>query len=371
MFKKIFKALVYSVALLFLLVSTAGADEIAISNNGGGSSNNVQVSNSSSTTATQTNNADVQNNVSNDANTGGNQASSNNGDVSINTGNATSTTDINNQNINTNNFDSSCNCISTSTNVDISGNGSDSTSAINLGVGSDINISQQNSATITNNVSNYANTGYNSANNNNGDVVIDTGNAFAAVYIKNKNINLNTDPQGGILNNLSISINGNGVNSSNLVDFIFNNTFNYSSNNIAVLYNNVTNYANTGGNTAGSNNGSVLIATGDAVSVVGIANENINGSSVTFCPTEIIPTPPPPPTGGGPETLPPPGSNPSPTTSVQSAAGQVLGAAIGAILPATGGYFLLLMTILCLTIFLAGWYLRFGSGISPPFSYAV
>lgn len=367
MFKKIIASCI-SLLLLTILTATSALAEtvnVTISDNGAGSDNSASVSVNNSTTVTQSNNSNLQNNVSSTVNTGENSTSSNGGNAGIDTGNAQSLTSINNQNINSNTANPSCNCEDTNVSANISGNGFGSSNALNLGLNGNIDLFQGNTAQITNNSVNQSNTGYNSANNNLGGVLIKTGNASAYTIIVNKNINFNSGLSGSGLSSISLSISGNGVNSDNLINLIFNKSLDYESKNIAVIYNNVTNNANTGGNTASNNNGSVLIATGDAVSVVTIANENINGSSAILCPTEI--TPPnenpqnPPSEGGGPG----PGS-----TSVQSASGQTLGAAVGTILPKTGGYFMLLMTIFCLTMFLAGWYLRFGSGISPPFAYA-
>lgn len=376
MFKKILAAFASFILVGFLFNSSAVAEEItiSISGNGSGSDNSVTVTTSTTTTVDQTNSADINNNISASADTGGNQASNNSGDASINTGAATSSNTVNNQNINSNTADNNCNCPSANITADISGNGANSTNILGLDFNSNTNISQNNSAQITNNVINNANTGRNFASNNNGDVVIVTGNAGAYTTISNKNININIDPQGNGLSNLILSIKGNGSGSINLANLIFNKSFNYTSSNVIALFNNVTNSANTGGNVANSNNGAVLIATGDAVSVVGIANENINGSRVDLCNCKITPPVIPPP-GGGDPIIPPPANPPSSggnggSTSIQNAAGQVLGAAIGTVLPATGGYFLLLMTIFCLTLFLVGGYLRFGSGISPPFAYA-
>ncbi|HRN96031.1 MAG TPA: hypothetical protein PLD54_01125, partial [Candidatus Levybacteria bacterium] len=45
--------------------------------------------------------------------------------------------------------------------------------------------------------------------------------------------------------------------------------------------------------------------------------------------------------------------------------GDVLGAAIGEVLPATGSLFLLWATIASLILFFSGWYLRFRSGCAP------
>lgn len=374
MFKKLLTVIFYFLTFGFLLSTQAMAEEYIISGNGSGSDNSIQVTSSSTTTVNQTNSADINNNVAANANTGDNTASTNTGDATIATGNATSTSAVVNQGINSNSADNSCDCSQNPINVKISGNGSNSFNTVDLGVGGSSNAYQSNSAQITNNILNNANTGYNTASYNNGDVKITTGNALVLSGIKNKNINFNDSSLGSVMEMIKVSVSGNGDGSINLVKLLFDNSINYESNNLTILFNSVVNTANTGGNTANGNNGSVVIATGDAVSVVNIANENINGSRADLCDCKITPPPVIPPPGGGDPIIPPTGSSPSHgggSSSITQNAGSVLGAAIGSILPATGGYWMLLMTILCLTLFLLGGYLRFGSGISPPFSYAV
>src|SRR3989344_2641695 len=384
MFKRLVTSAIYILALGFIFSPSAIADEIIVSNNGDGSSSSVSVNSNNSSNVTQTNDTQVNNDVITDADTGSNQTSSNNGDSSINTGDVTVTTSINNEDINTNMEDKIGTCgvvcgTDGESTVSISGNGSNSLSSIDLGLSNNADIKQTNSANVTNNVGVKANTGYNTANNNNGDVRIETGNITAITAILNKNINLNIDPILSPFGALSVSISGNGDGSVNGIVLFFGNKLNYNGSNNTTIVNNVTHDLNTGENIANGNNGAVLIATGDIMSVVTIGNENINcnifNSPINSCfPTGGIIPPP----GGGPTTPPstPPGSdNPSGTppspTSVGSSPGQVLGAAIGNVLPATGGYWMLLMTILCLTLFLLGGYLRFGSGISPPLNYAV
>ena len=375
MIKKIFTSLTFLVVGLFA-VSNVFAEEITVSNNGSGSSNDVQIANSSSSTVEQTNNADIQNNVDTSANTGDNSVSSNNADANITTGNIESSSTVSNENINTNFAENQgCGC-SGNTTAAIDGNGSDSINNLNLTFANTTNISQANSAQITNNSTTNSNTGNNQANNNNGDVAIQTGNITSLISILNKNINLNSDPQGSNNNSISISINNNGSGSIDSIVMLFSNSLNYISNNFADIENNVLQNLNTGINTANNNNGAVLIATGDIISVITIGNENINSS---FFKQQCCPNIIPPPGGGNPQpiedpvgALPPSsGSSSGGSGSSVGGPGQVLGAAIGNVLPATGAYWILLMTILAITMFLTGGFLRFGSDPSPPLAYAV
>ncbi|MBI2031181.1 MAG: hypothetical protein HYT08_01065 [Candidatus Levybacteria bacterium] len=377
MIKRIFTSSIFFLILAFVFSTVARAEEIvlSISGNGSSSNNTVEANVSTTTTVEQSNEAQITNNVDANADTGNNNASSNTGDANIQTGSIDSTTNINNQNINQNTaVVDGCGCGS-GVNVKIDGNGVNSANSINLNISNIANVNQQNSANITNNVNVSANTGRNDTNFNNGDITIKTGNIATLIDILNKNINQNFDSHLVGSSGVSVSVSGNGDYSINQISLLFNSIFNYETRNIAEIINNVIVDANTGENIANKNNGSVLIATGDIVSVVNIGNENINSSLVSVdC--NCSPTPP----GGDGET-PPVGGNPGTTPSSSGGgggggngssvggAGQVLGAAIGAVLPATGGYLMLLMTLLAIIMFAAGWYLRFGSDPSPP-SYA-
>ena len=377
MLKKIFTSLAFLVVGLSAVVSGVFAEEITISINGSGSSNDVQITNSSSSTVSQTNNAEIQNNVDTSASTGDNSVSSNNGDANITTGDIESSSTVSNENINTNFAgDQGCGC-SEGTTAAIDGNGSDSINSIDLSTVSLVDIIQTNSAQISNNSTTNANTGGNQANNNNGDVTIQTGNITSLISILNKNINLNSDLGGSNNGSISVTVNNNGSGSINSIVLFFGNSLSYISNNFADIKNNVTQNLNTGNNTANNNNGAVLIATGDIISVITIGNENINGSFFKQqCCSNIVPPPGggnPQPPGGDPVGALPPSSGSSSGGSGSSVGGpgQVLGAAIGNVLPATGAYWILLMTILAITMFLAGGFLRFGSDPSPPLAYAV
>ncbi len=373
MIKKIITLMAFFIVSISVAAPAIFADEISVSNNGAGSSNTIVIDTSSTSTVEQANNADIQNNVDVTANTGDNSVSSNNADAHIITGSIDSTSSINNENINSNFAENQeCGC-SDETSSAIDGNGSDSINNLNLSFINAMNVSQENSAQITNNLTTNASTGNNQANNNNGNVGIETGNITSLISIINKNINLNSDFQGKNNGSISISISNNGSGSINSIVMFFGNSSNYVSNNFTDIKNNVVQNLNTGNNIANGNNGAVLIVTGDIMSVITIGNENINGSffkEQCNC-SNIIP----PPGGGNPMPIgdPPVGAQPSSSGSGSSIGGpgQILGAAIGQILPATGAYWILLMTILAITMFLAGGVLRFGSDSSPPLAYAV
>ena len=108
-----------------------------------------------------------------------------------------------------------------------------------------------------------------------------------------------------------------------------------------------------------------------------IENGPINTSiiDVSCCSPDTNPpgggNPPPgtqnPPSGGTPST---PSSPGGPSTVTSSAGGSVLGAATdsGSILPATGNYYLMVMTILSAILFFLGLRLRHHPGRDPGLS---
>lgn len=376
MIKKIFTSSIFFLIFAFIFSVTARAEQVVLSitGNSGSSENTVNVNVDTSTTVQQSNEAQIANDVNSNSNTGGNQASSNTGDANIQTGSVSNTTDVSNQNINQNTAQmNGCGCSSDVISASIGGNGDSSINNINLSILNSTDVIQANSAYILSNIGVQANTGDNIANYNGGNVSIQTGNITTLTNIKNKNINQNFDPQKNNNNLISVLISGNGSYSVNEISLAFNNVFNFESRNYAEIINNVIVDANTGRNIANKNNGSVLIATGDIVSVVNIGNENINSSFVSVDNCNCSPTPPgdgdgdgeTPPVGGNPGTI-PSSSGGGNGSSVGGSAGQVLGAAIGDVLPATGSYLMLLMTLLSIIMFAAGWYLRFGSDPSPP-----
>lgn len=77
----------------------------------------------------------------------------------------------------------------------ITGNGTGSTSSINVNNQNSSNVVQQNSATVNNNIDVNSNTGGNSASGNNGNSTIKTGDIKTDVNIIN-NFNNNTNNQG-------------------------------------------------------------------------------------------------------------------------------------------------------------------------------
>lgn len=350
------------------LQATAEEINIVVEGNGSASSNEANVQNNSNTTVNQSNTATVNNNVDVNSDTGENSTNDNSGDTNITTGDTTTDVSINNENINTNATEVET-CCNNDTNIKISGNGENSVNQVNANTSASRNVSQNNSANIYNNVLANSNTGWNSANDNLGDVRIDTGDIKAETNILNKNINNSYARVSVGTTGLTATISGNGENSVNLINYSFENASEINVNNFADIFNNVEHILNTGHNSANGNLGDVALITGDIESTVNIENANINSSTAIttcLCDTKTPENPEP----EAPENP----SNPNPTSSVQSASGSSSGGgqggnghADGNILPVTGGLPLTyLFTIILLLMFLMGLYLRFYSGKSPP-----
>lgn len=168
------------------------------------------------------------------------------------------------------------------TELSITENGGSSNNSVAIQQSNSTNITQNNTATIDTTVAQTANTGENSASNNNGNVVVDTGNVDVKTTIEN---NLNTsEVTGGCCptGDTTSTIAGNGDNSSNQTTTNLNNTSTININNNATVTNNVSGYVNTGNNKAKNNTGTVSITTG-AVSVEEkIINTHINNAQVTY-----------------------------------------------------------------------------------------
>lgn len=349
------------------------AEEITVSGNAADSSNNVNISSSQSNEVAQTNNAQVSNQVELSSNTGDNTASENNGgDVNIDTGNANATSEIVNAGINQSY--TQIDCCPQDTTLQIKGNGSDSNNNITYSQNSNTNVNVNNSASINNYVKGTANTGYNTANENNyGSVSIVTGNIDAQDVIKNTSINISeVKAPNGVGGSVYISVNGNSDSSNNSVNLTNESSININVQNSADIVNNSQWDLNTGGNKANKNNGGdVEIETGDIVFRSTIENTGVNVSivDVNCCEEEKGP----PPDSNPPPTTPPtnnPGNGGGGGGQGGSSSGPSAGAVLGQILPVTGNYSMVLFLIGNIAMLFLGGYLRLRSGRSPNLLFA-
>lgn len=376
MIKKIILSLLSFIFLLYANSPFASADEYVISGNGSGSDNQISATTSTETTVTQTNEANVENNVDVNANTGENEVNSNTGgDTAISTGDINASSTVEN-NLNTSSIND-LECCKQATEVKISGNGAGSENSVNLTQGGGTNITVSNTANITNNVTGYANTGYNKANGNLGSVSITTGNIYASDTIKNTGINIySIKASAGFIGSVSIMISDNGAYSQNSIVFADNSSTNVNIYNSASIVNNSKWDLNTGKNEAKYNLGDVVIATGDIYFDSYIENGPINSGLVDIDCCERDDD------GDGDGVTPPDGSVPPPSGNGGGNGGGGNGgdgrsdgkggngAILGAMLPATGTMWIYLITLAGLMMFFMGWYLRRSSGNSPP-AYAI
>lgn len=160
---------------------------LEVSGNGEESHNLIEQTSTTNIQIGQQNNVNINNTVSANINTGNNQSSGNNGSVFITTGDVKVNSNIENSRINftAGKFTSSQNSIK---NV-ISGNGNNSNNNISLIENKNFIIDIRNISFITNNVDFLLNTGYNRSSENNGDVVIKSGDITSNINIENNDIN--------------------------------------------------------------------------------------------------------------------------------------------------------------------------------------
>lgn len=163
--------------------------QISISGNGSGSNNNASHNGSSNTNISTNNNASINTNVSGYASSGNNTANDNNGNVIIKTGGIRVREKI------TTNANLSFISVTSPLNKDyilnISGNGSDSNNTITDTVSDNIIIAVNNNADVFNNSFWDLVTGNNKANDNSGDVSIETGDIdFESTIENNTNLSV-------------------------------------------------------------------------------------------------------------------------------------------------------------------------------------
>lgn len=380
---------IVSCSLLIISASPADSVELVVEGNGGGD-NSINASVTSTTTVNQTNNAQVNNDITSSANTGANNASDNaSGNVLIETGSVQDSISVENS-LNTSLVSNSC-CDHQSyeSSATIANNG-DGTNQIILNNEKTTDVSVTQNASIINTINTSSNTGKNSANDNNGNVIIKTGSITSREHIENKYINTAHLELSHSQESVTVRITGNGEDSENNVTVSLSSSVNQTVNNTAYIENDISHYLNTGENSASGNSGNVLLETGDIAFWSSVRNVGINYSFAntnTCC--DLVGDPDLPPTidVGGPAPVDDPASpsvppvvnqtNPSSPSSnnhiVENAiasVGSVLG---GSVLPATGSMWWLYATMANILMFLMGLYLRLRAGRSPcyqPYTYA-
>lgn len=376
--KKKIGFMIMLLSLMFFSLTNASAEELTITGNGGGSQNEVNITSQTTTTIKQTNQAQVVNDVKPTANSGDNQTSGNTGNSNITTGNIDSKTTVENQG-NVSKADNPC-CPSPGTTVTISGNGENSQNSVSVANGNQTNVDINQKAEIKNEITGQASTGGNQANDNSGNVSINTGNITAQENIDNHNINVADVIAGQAETDIAVKISDNGSWSTNTVSTEEQNQTNIQIDNEASIENHVNWDLSTGNNFGSGNLGDTAIVTGNINFDLNIENGPINLSEVMIscCPT---PKPAPTPT---PSPSPSPTPSPTPTPSEDGgdggrggstsgsgssggesagvgglAAGEVLGAATGEVLAETGSNWLIFLTLFSIAALAGGLYLRF------------
>ncbi|MBU4017216.1 hypothetical protein KKF69_07130 [Patescibacteria group bacterium] len=371
-------------------VPGANAESISITGNGEGSSSEVNISNNTETNIQQTNTAEINNNVDTTADTGNNTTDNNTGgNNDITTGDVSQTIDISNE-TNTSIVDQNC-CVTPTpaSTITISGNGTDSNNSTSLTSIYQTTVVINQNAKIMNSITETANTGNNSADNNTGKVSIHTGDIVSAKNINNNSINSSRVSISNNSNNdTQVKISNNGGGSINNITFDKNNTTIISINNSSNITNNITSDLNTGNNHADGNTGDVIIRTGDIISAIEIQNRT-NLDDITIACTDPDQPDPDPITDPvedqnidpiqPPKDLPPTPRPIDPTFLTNKSTGpsdpptQIgqVAAAVASILPATGNNLLFFALIGNIMMLLLGAYLRLRSGNSPGYAFAL
>lgn len=160
-------------------------DDVSAQNTGNGaqSTNQALVDSKQTAEVIQENSAQVENNVQQNLNTGRNQGNQNVGDVKIDTGQIKSSTNLDNSG--NNNFAKVVLPIIGEIKALNQGNGVESYNETKINLDQTINLQQQSSTKLKNNVAVEANTGDNHCNKNVGDCQIVTGEIEVTVEINN------------------------------------------------------------------------------------------------------------------------------------------------------------------------------------------
>jgi len=172
--------------------------------------------------------------------------------------------------------------VAKATEISITGNGNTSNNSVSIEKSNSTNVTQNNTAAVDTTVTQTANTGDNSASNNNGNVNVKTGDVAVKTTVDTtlnySEVTGKCCPNGDV----SVTIAGNGSNSTNQATATSNTSAQVTSNNNATVTNTISGYVNTGNNKAYANTGTVSITTGSVTIDEKILNNNINNAQVTY-----------------------------------------------------------------------------------------
>lgn len=359
------------------------AQEFSVQGNGEGSSNDISYQAEESNQVQQTNSAEIENDVEVEVETGGNEANGNSGEVEINTGDITGEIAILNTGNNSTAQTGCCEEEDPSL-ASIENNGAQSENTIDISENSSNKITLSNGLVLTNNISINADTGDNEAEDNEGDVTIQTGEINLLAQILNQNLNNADISASGQNKSLEYRVKNNGSGSTNLITEDSNTENEYFVFNDLYMVNDIKNISNTGGNkvnknerSSSSNRGKVFISTGNIYLDLILSNKVNTGKIIADCCRKTAPSPTPtPPPAGGPGESPSPSPTPAPSSPPSGGGGggnggggssggessSGPGEVLGAILPATGGFSLWTLTFLSLLMLSVGVILRSDYG---------
>lgn len=364
---------IFSLLIFSVLPGRVAAEELVVTGNGADSTSQVNVSQTENTNVSQTNDMNVDNNIEVTGDTGHNDASDNTGgNTSVSTGTVSINTAISNIGNTSTVTQNCCQSPSNGNSITVSGNGSGSQNLVNQTISSQTIVHINQNANITNNIFGNAITGNNKASDNTyGNVSITTGDITVNEKIHNAPVNIAKVSLAKTVaaHTMFLKIAANGSYSDNEANLNHIDDTDVTINNGANILNNSKWDLITGNNEASDNTkGAISILTGDIAFHSEIKNvTNISKVEIKCCekeeqkkkekevPTAVVTTP----------EKPGEKKNEDKSSGGKGGGGEVLGAAIGKILPATGYNWFYIALIGNILMLLFGVMLRLRAGRSP------
>lgn len=171
---------------------------------------------------------------------------------------------------------STANSVAYALEISVSNNGSGAESEVVVQQETTTNVVQSNEANIQNNIEVNADTGNNNASSNAGDVAIETGDASESITVETEVNESVIDLECCETGETKLVIEGNGDSSGNSINIESINDTDIQIVQTAKVENKLGGKANTGNNTANSNNGKVSISTGDIYATSTVKNGPVN-----------------------------------------------------------------------------------------------
>jgi hypothetical protein len=163
--------------------------------------------------------------------------------------------------------------------VVVEGNGAGSDNTAQQTSTNEVVVEQENTSQSSTNVSLTASTGDNTADGNNGEVEITTGDVSTATQVTTTTNSNQATIECCAAPTTQTTISGNGAGSTNTTNTTNTNSIKFASNNTATTTNTINISENTGGNSANNNGGNVSITTGNIETLI---KTNTFGNVSTF-----------------------------------------------------------------------------------------